>query len=195
MAPDTGQITMLLVQAGHGDGSARDELWRRIYDDLRQIAHRELRRRGGGQTLQTTDLVNEAYLRLIDQTQAGWNDRLHFFAVAAKAMRHILIDYARRRTRQKRGGGRHHVPLDEVVLAADQKAESLLVIDDALTRMAALNERLVQLVECRFFGGMTDEEIAELFGVSERTVRRDWRKAKAWLADALAGSDAGNPTP
>lgn len=186
--PSSGTITALLTEAGRGNPEALNRLWDSIYDDLRRIAHRELYRWRPGQTLQTTALVNEAYLRLVDQTGADWNDRLHFFAVAARAMRHILIDYARQRSRQKRGGGQPLLPLDEAVVAAEQRAETFLVLDRALTRLAVLNERLAQLVECRFFGGMTEAEIALLFGVSERTVRRDWRKAKAWLADALAES-------
>lgn len=190
--PPSDNITALLAEAGQGDREAADQLWQSIYDDLRRIAHRELYRRRPGQTLQTTALVNEVYLKLVDQTRADWNDRLHFFAVAARAMRHILIDYARQRGRQKRGGGRPHVALDEAVVAAEQRSETFLALDKALTRLAALNERLAQVVEYRFFGGLTEEEIAHLLGVSERTVRRDWRKAKAWLADALAESAAGN---
>jgi RNA polymerase sigma factor (TIGR02999 family) len=183
-------ITALLAEAGRGDEEARHALWKSVYEDLRRIAHRALYRRQPGQTLQTTALVNESYLKLVDQAQAGWEDRLHFFAVAARAMRHILIDYARQRHRQKRGGGRPHVALDEVLVAADERAETFLALDKALTHLATLNERWAQVVEYRFFGGMTEEEIAGLFGVSERTVRRDWRKAKAWLATALAESEA-----
>ena len=186
-------ITSLLVEAGRGDEEARHALWQSVYEDLRQIAHRELYRRRPGQTLQTTALVNEAYLKLVDQTPAGWENRLHFFAVAARAMRHILIDYARQRHRQKRGGGQAHVALDEAVVVAHERAETFLALDKALTHLATLNERWAQIVEYRFFGGMTEAEMAQLFGVSERTVRRDWRKAKAWLATALAEPDASAP--
>ena len=193
MASSPRNITALLAEAGSGDEEARHVLWQSVYEDLRQIAHRELYRRRPGQTLQTTALVNEAYLKLVGQTPAGWENRLHFFAIAATAMRHILIDYARQRHRQKRGGGQAHIALDEAVVVARERAETFLALDKALTRLATLNERWAQVVEYRFFGGMTEAEIAHLFGVSERTVRRDWRKARAWLATALAEPDADAP--
>ncbi len=183
-------ITALLAEVSAGSPDAEHQLWQSIYPDLRRIAHRALRRRRPGQTLQTTALVNEAYLRLVQQ-QADWSGRLHFFAVAAKAMRHILIDYARRQNRQKRGGGQPPVPLDEGMLLADERADTFLALDRALTDLARHDERLGQIVEYRFFGGLTEEEIAALLGVTDRTIRRDWRKAKAWLADALAEP----PTP
>lgn len=179
-------ITALLRDARRGDEAAARQLWQATYDDLREIAHRELRRRAGSETLHTTALVNEAYLKLVDQHAADWHDRVHFFAVAATAMRHIIVDYARQRSRKKRGGGQRPLPLTESVVAAEEQAETFLALDRALTQLAALNERLARVVECRFFGGMGEAEMAALFGVSERTVRRDWRKAKAWLAAALA---------
>jgi RNA polymerase sigma factor (TIGR02999 family) len=195
MGPSPKNITSLLAEARRGDEDARQALWQSVYEDLRQIAHRELYRRRSGQTLQTTALVNEAYLKLVDQTPEGWESRLQFFAVAAKAMRHILIDYARQRHRQKRGGGQAHVVLDEAVVVAQERAETFLALDKALTHLATLNERWAQVVEYRFFGGMTEAEMARLFGVSERTVRRDWRKAKAWLAHALAEPGSRVPPP
>lgn len=189
MESSPGNITALLAEAGCGNEEARHALWQTVYADLRKIAHRELYRRRPGQTLQTTALVNETYLKLVDHTPAAWENRLHFFAIAATAMRHILIDYARQRHRQKRGGGQVPVALDEAVVVAHERAEVFLALDKALTQLATLNERWAQVVEYRFFGGMTETEVASLLGVSERTVRRDWRKAKAWLATALAEPD------
>jgi RNA polymerase sigma factor (TIGR02999 family) len=191
--PSSEDITALLAGAGDGDEEAVNRLWELVYDDLRRIAHHELYRRRPGQTIHTTALVNEAYIRFVGQSNSEWHDRLHFFAFAAKAMRHILIDYARQQSRQKRGGGKGHLELDEAVLAAEQRADTFLALDEALGRLATLNERLAQVVEYRFFGGMTEEEIAQLYGVSDRTVRRDWRKAKAWLADALTESNGPSP--
>lgn len=185
-APSFHPITALLQEARQGDEDAARQLWQATYDDLREIAHRELLRRHTGETLQTTALVNEAYLKLVNQQEVGWHDRVHFFSVAATAMRHIIVDYARQRSRKKRGGGVRPLPLNETVLAAEAQADTFLALDRALNRLATLNERLAEIVEYRFFGGMTEEEIAALYGVSERTVRRDWRKAKAWLAAALA---------
>ena len=163
-----------------------EPLWQAIYPDLRRIAHHALRGQPRGHTLQTTALVNEAYLKLVDHQKDDWSGRLHFFSVAAKAMRHILIDYARRNSRQKRGGGQSPVPIDEAVTVAVERGETLLALDEALTRLEARNERLAQVVEYRFFGGMTEEEVGRLLDVTARTVRRDWTKAKAWLAVALS---------
>ncbi len=191
MTPSSDRsITVLLGEARQGDEEAVERLWASVYGDLRRIAHRELyRRRPGHQTLQTTALVNEVYLKLVDQQQADWEDRVHFFAVAAKAMRHILIDYARKQSRQKRGGGQRPVSFEEDLVAAEERAETFLALDEALTHLAARDEHLAQLVEYRFFGGMMEKEIASLLGVSERTVRRDWRRAKIWLADTLEEPD------
>jgi len=185
-SPSPEAITALLAEASAGDPAAHAQLWRSIYPDLHAIAHRALLRRRPGHTLQTTALVNEAYLKLVHHQQADWDGRLHFFAVAARAMRHILIDYARQRGRQKRGGGQAPVSLDEAVAVAEERADTLLALDEALTALAERDERLGRIVEYRFFGGMTEAEVARLLGVTDRTVRREWRKAKAWLAAALA---------
>jgi RNA polymerase sigma factor (TIGR02999 family) len=140
-----------------------------------------------GQTLSTTGLVHEAYLKLQARRGAPWRDRGHFFAVAAGAMRHILIDYAKRRRRQKRGNGQLPATLDEANLAVNRETEHLLAVDEALDRLAFREPRLAQVVECRFFAGLSDEETAAALGVSPRTVQRDWVQARAWLADELAG--------
>jgi RNA polymerase sigma factor (TIGR02999 family) len=183
-------ITGLLLAWRAGDQEALDQLLPRVYEELRRIAHRRLGHERENHTLGTTALVNEAYLKLVDQSRAQWADRAHFFAVAARVMRRILVDYARRHMAQKRGGATAAVSLDDEALAnatlvADQRADGLLALDDALTRLAELDERLSRVVECRFFGGLTEEETAEALSVTARTVRRDWVKAKGWLHQAL----------
>lgn len=182
------EVTRLLLDLQDDHDAAFDALLPLVYDELRQIAHRQLRRVGAGETLHTTALVHEAYLRLVDQTQARWNDRAHFFAVSAKAMRHILIDYARRRHAEKRGGGERPIPLEDAPGLPDPHARAahLLDLDEALVRLEALDARLAQVVELRFFGGMTEPEVGEALGLSERTVRRDWTKARMLLARMLA---------
>lgn len=184
-APSARDITDLLAGASAGDPASWEQLWETVYPDLRRMAHRALSRRRPGQTIQTTALVNDAYLKLAPHQDADWSGRVHFFAVAAKAMRSILIDYARMRNREKRGGGQAPVSLDNVVVIADERAETLLALDEALTLLADRDERLAKIVEYRFFGGLTETDIARLFDVSERTIRREWRKARAWLAMAL----------
>jgi RNA polymerase sigma factor (TIGR02999 family) len=178
-------ITDLLLQLSIGDPSAMDRLFPLVYDELHRMARRALRREHLDHTLGTTGLVHEAYLKLVDQTRVGWRDRAHFFAVAALAMRRILVDYARRHRREKRGGGRRAVSLDESAISLDQRAENLMALDEALTRLGALSPRLGRVVECRFFGGLTEEEIAEALGVTTRTVKRDWAKARGWLYQEL----------
>ena len=163
-----------------------DRLMTLVYDELRAMAHRQLRRWRPGQTLNTTALVHEAYLRLVDPAGASWQDRAHFLSVAAVAMRHIVVDAERRRNAKKRGGEGLRVSLDEAEPGqsgpdADSKAVEILTLDAALTSLAARNERLSRLVELRFFGGLTEEETAQALGISERTVRREWRKACAFL--------------
>lgn len=164
-----------------------DQLLPLVYEDLRRVAHRQLGRERADHTLSTTALVHEAYLRLVDQTRARWVDRAHFFAVAAGVMRRILVDYARRYRAAKRGGDAQHLDLDNVQVSLEQRSEMLIGLDEALGRLAELNPRLSQVVEYRFFGGMTEEETAEALGVTDRTVRRDWIKAKAWLSRELQG--------
>lgn len=188
-APD---VTQLLVDFQEGNPSAADQLWSEVYNELRRIAHHRLRRERSDHTLSTTALVHEAYLKLIDQSAVEWEDRLHFFAMSSRIMRNILIDYARRRTAQKRGGNSPHLRLDDAIISADMSAEVFLALDEALKQLTELDERLGRVVEYRFFGGLQEQEIADLLGVSKRTVRRDWRKAKAWLGRALS-EDAENP--
>jgi RNA polymerase sigma factor (TIGR02999 family) len=182
---DAAPITDLLLQASGGDAAAIDRLLPVVYDQLHRIAHRALQGERSGHTLGTTGLVHEAYLKLVDQTRVGWRDRAHFFAVAALAMRRILVDYARRHRRAKRGGGASVVTLDEGVVSLDERAENLVALDEALTRLSELNPRLSRVVECRFFGGLTEEEIAEALGVTTRTVKRDWAEARGWLYQEL----------
>jgi RNA polymerase sigma factor (TIGR02999 family) len=184
-AHDPGTITDRLLDLRDGGDAAMDRLFPLVYDQLRGVAHNALRAERTDHTLGTTGLVHEAYLRLVDQTRAGWRDRAHFYAVAALAMRRILVDYARRHRRAKRGGGQRPVSLDEGAVSLDQRAENLVALDEALTRLADLNPRLSRIVECRFFGGLTEEEIAEALGVTTRTVKRDWAKARGWLYQEL----------
>ena len=141
---------------------------------------------GAGETLSTTGLVHEAYLKLAAQPHPGWRDRGHFFAVAARAMRHILIDYARSRGRQKRGSGQPHLPLDEAQVAIEAEAAHLVAVDEALARLAGEDERLARVVECRFFAGLSEDETAEALGISVRTVQRDWGEAREWLKKEMA---------
>jgi RNA polymerase sigma factor (TIGR02999 family) len=178
-------VTDLLLDLPGGGRQAIDRLLPLVYDELRQIAHRLLLRENSGHTLTTTALVHESYLRLIDQRRVAWADRAHFFAVAAVAMRRILVDYARRQRASKRGAGNRPVPLDDAVALADARAEEMLALNEALTRLSALNERLARVVECRFFGGLTTEETAAALAVTPRTIERDWAKAKSWLYQEL----------
>ena len=187
-------ITELLTRArGAGwDGEAMDRLMPLVYDELRAIAHRQLRGERAYHTLSTTALVHEAYLRLVDQQRADWQDRVHFFAVAARVMRRVLVDYARRRVAKKREGVGKAIPLDEALLVAESQADMLLDLDEALTRLAAQDPRLARVVELRFFAGLTEAETAEALALSERTVRYDWIKAKGWLyRDLSDGRSAG----
>ncbi len=157
-----------------------------MYDELRGVAHRHLERDQRDHTLGTTGLVHEAYLKLVGAERAQWNDRSHFFAVASRAMRQILTDYARTRTRQKRGGGAIHVTLDGALVAADRRSESLIALDECLERLEQVNPRRCRVVECRFFAGMSNTETAEALGVSLNTVKRDWTLARGWLNQELA---------
>jgi RNA polymerase sigma factor (TIGR02999 family) len=183
-----GEITRLLVAHRDGDQEAFEQLVPLVYDDLRRIARRQLARHRAHGTLNTTALVHEAYLKLVDQSRVQVNDRAHFFAIAARAMRQIIIDFARKRSAAKRGGGKVPVSLDKVQIAVDDQAEMLLTIDDALERLTGLNERLTRVFECRFFAGLTEQETAEALELSLRTVQRDWMKGKAWLRRELSAS-------
>jgi RNA polymerase sigma factor (TIGR02999 family) len=181
----SSETTLLLLEARHNNHSVVDRLYPIVYDELQRIAHSLLTNERQGHTLSTTALVHEAYLRLVDQTRVEWQDRAHFCAVAAGAMRRILVDYARRRHAAKRGGRQDPLPLDEARVAINGQAELVISLDESLTRLGALDERLSKVVECRFFGGLTDDETAEVLQVSSRTVRRDWVRAKAWLFKEL----------
>lgn len=183
------EVTQLLRDLQEGD-EVVDALFDRVYDELHGLAHRQLNRLRPGQTLNTTGLVHEAYLKLVDQSEADWEDRTHFFAVAATAMRHIIINYARKQSAEKRGGDAEHVAFDEQIMAPQESAEALVTVDRALDRLAERDERMARVVELRFFGGLTQEESAAVLDVSARTVRRDWTAARAWLSKAL--SDASN---
>lgn len=178
-------ITTQLQAWRAGEPMAREILFPLVYDELRRIAHKQLRRERVGHTLDTTALVHEAYLRLVDQTHAEWTDRSHFFAVAANAMRRILVDYARRYLADKRGAAPRRVSLTDDMLVAEERADTLLAVDEALVELGRIDPRLSRVVECRFFGGLTEEETAEVLGVTARTVRRDWTKAKGWLHRTL----------
>ena len=180
------ELTILLDDWKHGDPSALEKLTPLIYDELRRIAHRYARREQNGHTLQTTALVNEAYLRLAGSEVPDWQNRSHFFAVSAQVMRHILIDHARRRRTLKHGGDAQQVSLREASLMAEERAAELIALDEALEELATLDPRKVQVVELRYFGGLSLEETAESLGISLMTVRRDWRAAKAWLFKRLS---------
>lgn len=181
-------ITQALMEADAGQQEAAERLWGLVYDYLREIAHRELQAEYGARTLSTTGLVHEAYFKLIDHTRITWQNRAHFFGLACRAMRRILVDHARRRNAQKRGGNQEQVPLDKAIVMAEDRSEALLALDQALTRLAVMDERLGQVVECRFFGDLSIKDTAEVIGVSTRTVERDWQRARAYLYRALCPS-------
>lgn len=187
--PQSDDTTELLQALRGGDRAALDRLLPHVYEELHRIAHRELARRGGDGALRTTGLLHEAYLKLVDHARLDVEGRSHFFAVAATAMRHILIDYARARRTKKRGGGWRRISLDEPPGADDARLEELIDLDDALSRLERFDDRLGRVVECRFFGGMTVEETATALDVSPRTVDRAWQKAKAWLYREMYASE------
>ena len=176
------QITQLLKKWSEGNQEVLDKLMPLVYEELRRQASRYLRRERANHTLQTTALIHEAYLKLIDQNQVEWQNRTHFFAIAAQAMRRILVDYARERNRDKRGGAAENLPLEEAAFVVSQeKAVDLVALDEALTRLAKFDERQARVVELRYFSGLSIDETAEILGISNVTVRRDWNMAKAWL--------------
>ena len=179
-------ITDVLLQARGGDPAVVDRLFAAVYGELRRVAHHVLLRERPGHTLSTTGLVHETYFKLVDKSRVEWHDRAHFFGVAARAMRQILVDYARRRGALKRGGRVEVLALEEGLVPAEERAEAFLAVDDALTRLAAHDAGMARVVECRFFAGLTEEETAEATGTSLRTVQRQWRRAKAWLYQELA---------
>ncbi len=182
------EITRLLVAWGNGDESALADLTALVYEELHRLAHHYMSGERAGHTLQTTALVNEAYVRLIDWKSVRWQNRAHFFAVSAQLMRRILVDFARTRGYQKRGGGARPVTLDDATLVADDKGTDMVALDEALNSLAELDARQSRVVELRFFGGLSVEETAEVLKVSPGTVRRDWSLARAWLHRELAVS-------
>lgn len=184
-AAPSPDVTELLVAMGRGDESALNRLVPLVHDELRRLARRQMRRERGGHTLQTTALVNEAYVRLIDLSRVTWQDRGHFFGMSARLMRRVLVDHARARGSVKRGGGANRVSLDEAVGVALERPADLLALDDALSALAAVDPRKGQVVEMRFFCGFSVEETAEALAVSPETVMRDWRLAKVWLLREL----------
>jgi len=187
--PSADQLTELLSDASGGNVEALNRCFPLVYDELRKLAHSRLRAESDGHTLNTTALVHEAYLRLVDQTRVQWQGRAHFFAIASRAMRRILINHAEMRRAAKRGGAAPHESFDELGISLDDnQLDDLLALDQALVRLKAFNERGADVVEYRFFGGLTYEEIAEVMGTSAVTVRRTWAVSKSWLHRELQGS-------
>jgi RNA polymerase sigma factor (TIGR02999 family) len=189
-APSVPQqrVTDLLTRWSHGDDAALAELTPLVYEELRRLAHRQMGGERADHTLQTTALVNEAYLRLADQTNLRWQNRAHFFAVAARAMRRILVSYARSQRSQKRGGGALKMDLAEAALVSPQQSKEIVELHEALEQLSVLDSRKAQVVELKYFGGLNYDEMAEVLKVSPVTVRRDWRFAKAWLYTQLRGT-------
>jgi RNA polymerase sigma factor (TIGR02999 family) len=185
MSPSPQQISQLLVACSNGDQAALDQLMPLVYGELRKMARRYMRGQPAGHTLQTTALIHEAYLKLVGQQKKPWRNRAHFFGVAAQAMRHILVDYARSRQAAKRGGEALRVSLDETALVTQDRAAELVALDDALNDLAEVAPRQSRVVELRYFGGLSVEETAEVLKVSPETILRDWRMAKAWLLRQL----------
>jgi len=182
---DADQVTRLLANWGQGDEAALEKMTPIVYDELRRLAHRYMQGQRPDHTLQTTALVNEAYLRLVDQTTPSFANRSHFFAVAATAMRQILVNHAKAQQRQKRGGGASKVDLDTAALISPEQTKTVLDVDEALERLAELDSRKAQVVELKYFGGLNQDEIAEVLKISIVTVRRDWLFARAWLYTEL----------
>jgi RNA polymerase sigma factor (TIGR02999 family) len=180
-APPSPQVTQLLVAWGKGDELARDQLMPLVYEELHRLAHRYMKRESPGHTLQTSALVNEAFVRLVDQKNVRWQNRAHFFGIAAQMMRRILVDYARSRNYAKRGGGATEISLDEALIVSDERSAEVVNVHEALERLAEFDRRKSQIVELRFFGGLSIDETAEVLNVSPGTVMRDWTLAKAWL--------------
>jgi RNA polymerase sigma factor (TIGR02999 family) len=181
MDADRGDVTVLLAKLTKGNEEAASKLIPLVYAEMRRLAGAYMRRERSDHTLQPTALVNEAYLKLVEQRSVDWQSRAHFFGIAAQVMRRILVDHARGHLRDKRGGGQKPVPIDEALVFAPEQSEEFLKLNEALDRLTKLDERQGKIVELRFFGGLTVEQTAELLGVSPKTVKRDWSMAKAWL--------------
>ena len=182
----THELTQLLIDWSNGDRAALDKLMPLIDEELRRLAHRYMTRERAGHTLQTTALVNEAFLRLVNRKNLQWQNRAHFFGIAARLMRTILVDHARSHASAKRGGGARKLELDEAMVISQQKAAEVIALDDALKQLALLDPQQSRIVELRFFGGLTVEEAAEVLQVSPATIKREWSTAKAWLYHELA---------
>lgn len=183
------QITELLVDWSQGNELAGERLMPLIYDELHQMARRYMRRQPAGHTFQTTELIHEAYLKLARQDAQNWQNRAHFFGIAAQAMRHILVDYARSKHSRKRGGWQERVTLtDDTAISNQQQADEMVALDDALKRLAAIDLRKSRVVELKYFGGLTNEEIAEFLKISPETVKRDWSFSRTWLLRELSGN-------
>ena len=184
----THEVTRLLLDWSNGDKTALDKLMPLIYEELRRLAHRYMSRERAGHTMQTTALVNEAYVRLINRKNVHWQDRAHFFAIAAELMRTILVDHARSHATAKRGGGAHKLSLEEALVVSHERAAEVVALDEALNALAVIDPKQSRIVELRFFGGLTIEETAEVLDLSAATIKREWTTAKAWLYHELSKS-------
>jgi RNA polymerase sigma-70 factor (ECF subfamily) len=188
MPPGPHQVTTLLKEWSDGDETALEQLMPLVYDELHRLAHQHMRREKRGNVLQTSALINEAYLRLVDEPRVHWQNRAHFFGIAARLMRRILVDEARKRNSAKRGGGAIQVSLNEVTSVAQEQAANVVALDDALRSLEAIDSRQSEIVELRFFGGLSIEETAGVLKVSPGTVMRDWTFARAWLRNEMNGA-------
>ena len=188
------EVTRILNEWSDGDANAPERLMPFVYDELRRRARSYLARERSSHTLQPTALVHEAYLRLVDQTRINWQNRAHFFALAANTMRRVLVDHARAHATGKRGGSAVRLSIEDVQIPLEERAAGLVALDEALEELAKFDERKSKIVEMRFFGGLTDEEIAEVLGISSRTVLRDWQAARLWLYRELNQSTGTNPS-
>jgi len=184
------QVTKLLIDWGNGDKTALDELMPLVYEELRRLAHHYMSRERVGHTLQTSALVNEAYLRLVNRKDVHWQNRAHFFAIAAQLMRTILVDHARSHGYAKRGGGARQIPLDETLVVSPDRTGEVIELDEALTRLADFDLQQSRIVELKFFGGLTIEETAVVLGISPATIKREWNTARAWLFRELGKDDS-----
>ncbi len=192
--PPRNQVTQVLIDWNSGDKGAADRLMPLVYDELRSLARRYLQRERADHTLQATGLVHEAYLRLVEQDSMSWENRAHFFSVAAQVMRHLLVDHARSHQAAKRGGVREKLEFDEALAPSEEPTVDLLALDDALKELVAFDERKSRIVELRFFGGLTTEEIGDVLAISPSTIRREWRIAKAWLRRKIMDGEPNGAT-
>ncbi len=192
MDSSPSEVTQLLIAWSNGDQAARERLISVVYEELHRLARRYMRNESPAHTLQTSALVNEAFIRLVDQRNVHWQNRSHFFGIAAQMMRRILVDYARSRNYAKRGGGARKLSLDEGLIVSPERSEEVVAVHEALERLAKIDPRQAQIVELKFFGGLSNEETAEVLTVSPGTVARDWTMAKAWLRREISKSAADN---